>query len=488
VTAGSAGSPSCTPYLCDGTDTACPATCSDDNDCIALGYCNGTTCFDKQNDGAACSDDEQCLSDKCIDGYCCDTLCGDDCDACNVMGSLGICSPSPDGSPGSPACAVYLCDGASTSCATSCAADADCVSPLLCSDTECKSWWDGDWKRRRKLTFDNASQAQALSGFPVLVKLDNMRIDYGQTQNNGEDIRFVDAITDTVLPHEIEQWNEAGASYVWVSVPTIDALSNTDYIWMYYGNSMAADGQMANAVWDSGYRAVWHMAENPAASDILDSTANANGAVPQGMMMMDDLVSGQAGLAIDYDGVDDYLNVCTDNCAASVALTTNAYTLEALVRVPMAGINEDKSVIDKRDLGNDERYMMAVMPGGVTLDDLNCRANTDVTGYQRTQVESVPRGVWTYIVCRYDGNLVSGNVQPWVDGVHQVAGDVDHTGALLHTTDDDLVLGKRYNARYYEGESDELRISSVARSDSYIQAQALSLMDTFVSFAAEETR
>ncbi len=43
----------------------------------------------------------------------------------------------------------------------------------------------------------------------------------------------------TLLAHEIESWNESGTSYVWVSVPQIDASSGTDYIWMYYGNAAA---------------------------------------------------------------------------------------------------------------------------------------------------------------------------------------------------------------------------------------------------------
>ena len=120
---------------------------------------------------------------------------------------------------------------------------------------------------------------------------------------------------------------------------------------------------------------------------------------------------------------------------------------------------------------------------------LSCRVNTDVTGYGRLQIEGVPRGEWVYMVCRYDGTAVSANLQPWVNGVHIVGTDLDHTGNLVHNSlTDDLTLGKRYNARWYEGDSDELRVSSVARSDSYIQAQYLSLLDLFVSYDVEETR
>jgi hypothetical protein len=44
LAAGSAGSPSCTPYFCDGTLATCPTTCSAQTDCVAADYCNGTNC------------------------------------------------------------------------------------------------------------------------------------------------------------------------------------------------------------------------------------------------------------------------------------------------------------------------------------------------------------------------------------------------------------------------------------------------------------
>ena len=69
-----------------------------------------------------------------------------------------------------------------------------------------------------KLLFDNSTSSN-LQDFPVLVKLDSSRVDYSQTQDNGEDLRFYDA-DGTLLSHEIETWNESGDSFVWVKVPT----------------------------------------------------------------------------------------------------------------------------------------------------------------------------------------------------------------------------------------------------------------------------
>ena len=97
------------------------------------------------------------------------------------------------------------------------------------------SWYNSSWKYIKKITFDNRTSylgvtSEALVNFPVLVKVDGSSIDYSNTQNLGQDIRFTDSDGTTLLSYEIEKWDEASYSYVWVKVPQIDINSNTDYI------------------------------------------------------------------------------------------------------------------------------------------------------------------------------------------------------------------------------------------------------------------
>lgn len=61
------------------------------------------------------------------------------------------------------------------------------------------------------------------------------------------------------MKYEIEKWDETGTSSVWVKVPQIDASSSTDYIYIYYGNSSAVDGQDRGNVWDSDFKMVQHL-------------------------------------------------------------------------------------------------------------------------------------------------------------------------------------------------------------------------------------
>jgi hypothetical protein len=193
------------------------------------------------------------------------------------------------------------------------------VALSACNGAITKFLDDREWSNRRKLAFDNSAQAENLVNFPVLVRLDSSRIDYAKTQDAGQDIRFYDADNTTLLSHEIEKWNEAGSSYVWVKVPQIDAASTSDHIYMYYGNAKAADAQSGTTVWESNFRGVWHLGASAS-----DSTANANNGTNVGAVT---LAAGKSGDARSSDGATQYINMS----GTSIAANLGAVTLSAWV-------------------------------------------------------------------------------------------------------------------------------------------------------------
>ncbi len=166
-------------------------------------------------------------------------------------------------------------------------------------------WWSSSWTKRIKLTFDNSTRAENLTNFPVLVVLNSGNIDYSQTKDDGSDLRFIDADGSTVLDYEIEKWNEAGTSYVWVEVPQINASSNTDYMYMYYNNAAASAGANPTGVWSSSYQAVHHLGEDPSTSapQFQDSTSNNRDGTAAGSMTAGNSVTGQVGSGLDFNGV-----------------------------------------------------------------------------------------------------------------------------------------------------------------------------------------
>ncbi len=108
----------------------------------------------------------------------------------------------------------------------------------------------------RAIVFDNASSGSDLAGFPVLVALDASTVVYEQIADPAHDLRFRDEPTNTDLPFEIDHWDPAGESSVWVKVPVIHAHATTERVLMYYGPDAAGSEQPA-AVW-SDYEVVLH--------------------------------------------------------------------------------------------------------------------------------------------------------------------------------------------------------------------------------------
>ncbi len=70
---------------------------------VAGTACSGGKCDGKgacvQSLGDTCAANSDCASGFCVDGVCCDTACRGECQACNVAGSVGVCSNIPYDQP-----------------------------------------------------------------------------------------------------------------------------------------------------------------------------------------------------------------------------------------------------------------------------------------------------------------------------------------------------------------------------------------------------
>lgn len=124
---------------CNAKGTRCDGDCVVDTDCPLNQACSAGICRPKGGNGSACARDDECISGICTDGFCCNAGCQGQCEACDVPGSEGLCTPTvgpphgtraPCASDGS-ACAG-TCDGVQRkSCSypdteTSCGAAAAC--------------------------------------------------------------------------------------------------------------------------------------------------------------------------------------------------------------------------------------------------------------------------------------------------------------------------------------------------------------------------
>ena len=136
----------CAPYVCGGN--ACAGNCAQPSDCAPGDYCAGGVCIPDLPPGGSCGSDAQCGTGHCVDGVCCDTACTGQCEACNVAGSAGVCSPVV-GAPrdGRAACATDgstcggACDGSQRAACTypgsQCRAETACASGVKTDAASC---------------------------------------------------------------------------------------------------------------------------------------------------------------------------------------------------------------------------------------------------------------------------------------------------------------------------------------------------------------
>ncbi len=102
-------------------------------ECAGGQVCNGAGACTTLADGTACSAPADCTSGNCVDGVCCNTACGGTCDACNLAGFTGTCTPITAGlDPANECAAPYECGGAS-----SCQTCSDGVMNGNETDTDC---------------------------------------------------------------------------------------------------------------------------------------------------------------------------------------------------------------------------------------------------------------------------------------------------------------------------------------------------------------
>ncbi len=110
------------------------------------------------------------------------------------------------------------------------------------------SWWDGKWKYRKKIVMDTTPQGadvkEALTDVPILVRLHSGNFAFANAKNDGSDIRLVASDDKTPLKYHIERYDPAAEMVlIWVKVPRLQAATNQDFVWLYYGNSSASAAQ-----------------------------------------------------------------------------------------------------------------------------------------------------------------------------------------------------------------------------------------------------
>ena len=142
------------------------------------------------------------------------------------------------------------------------------------------AWWNEDWQFRRKIVINagisGVDLKENINEFPVLVRLHSGNVDFLNLKEEGEDIRFVSGDDTAALKFHIEKFDSVDELAIcWVKAPSLHlGRADTNFIWMYYGNSEAVKGDDPAGTYDGSYLAVYHF--NQTEGFPADATGYAN--------------------------------------------------------------------------------------------------------------------------------------------------------------------------------------------------------------------
>jgi hypothetical protein len=348
----------------------------------------------------------------------------------------------------------------------------------------------GTYDKRIKITIDHTKIDADLSWFPVTVFLTSSQGEEVFTEFDADEdfdrCAFTTSDGETQLYADCELFDisESKAIYhVSKTGWTVSSSTDTD-IYLYYSNIAdhnttyisKSGGTAGESVWDSNFKAVYHMQDNTT-STILDSTSNDNDGTKKGANEPIE-ATGKVGQGQDFDGTDDYIDIGnlgdlgTTYTAEAVAKFDNVTSNDIVVSYRTDDETDDNNVAIQLDKnGDDARFIVR---------DEN-RSNTGVAGKENI----LAIDTWYYLAGYRNGNTTSIQVDAGT-----AATDIDSFGTVRGTRGG---IGAIYNDSYNVFSTFaaiticEVRISSTDRSAAWIAATYDSLWDNLLTYGSEET-
>jgi len=238
-------------------------------------------------------------------------------------------------------------------------------------------------------------------------------------------------------------------------------------------------------VWEDGYKTVYHMAQDPSGGEnsLLDSTSNRVNATPDSTMTSSDLIDGAIGKALEFDGVDDWIEINDTipfiDKSFTWEVSANLNPLSTDQWTPLVG-NFSSTGANQLGLTVDDD---ADSGGELTFNDwggaINCELNPP----------TIDDAVWHVISMSIDDASDDGGL--YLDGVNKSSSTDPVLSSQSITTridtDGNLNIGMDYDdtlveSDFIDGKISEIRVSNIVRSDTWIKATNESLTDNLITY------
>jgi len=319
------------------------------------------------------------------------------------------------------------------------------------------------------INHSKVSGSSDLINFPVLISLIDSDL-HDKVQEDGDDIAFSNG---TIwLDHEIELFNQTFSTtsaklLVWVRIPSLSASIDTT-IKMYYGNSTMNSRQNATGVWNSNYKGVWHLKEDPAGSSpqFKDSTSNSNHGT-ENNLDSEDQIDGQIDGSIDFEGggvVQDYID-----CGNDTSLNMGAGEFSLSTWFNYDGVQWGGIVGKGAVLSTGRRYQISFnTPAGqiyAEIDDDSAPTNPYITSGT-----TYGDNKWHHLVMVRDAAYLRLYLDGNEDTTKSVSGygNIDSKYPLYMNAKCDI---NGQLSSWSSVKLDEVRISNIARSADWIATE-----------------
>jgi biopolymer transport protein ExbB len=319
-----------------------------------------------------------------------------------------------------------------------------------------RAWWNSDWALRKQITVDTTGSGVAigepLASVPVLLRLHDGDFRFSDAKPDGTDLRFVAADDKTLLSYHIEKFDTLlDEAFIWINVTGLKPGAKTTF-WLYYGNSgnKAVKVESAKDTYDADTVLVYHFNEH--GQPAFDFTGQGNNAGNVGVTADGSYIG--TGLRLDgHTGV-------TIPASASLSWPAGgSATWSAWVKF---GQPQPQAVMFSRRDGSSVFLIGADM--GVPFV-----AFTSQGGLVRTAPATpVAPQTWHHLA------VVSGlgRVELYLDGQLYSSASGSLPGLSGPSTLGGDGSGVANGITGFAGEMDELQISRVARSASFVQFAA----------------
>jgi hypothetical protein len=356
---------------------------------------------------------------------------------------------------------------------------------------------------RIEITLDHTRIDSELTDFPILIHLSSnsgisgtdLTAVFDELGDNSKKIALTAADGVTQLYVEVEKWDSDNQeATLWVNVPVVSNTEDTILKLFYDKNRedntgfVGDPGSMpAEHVWDSNYKGVWHLGENGSGvtGEFLDSTrqhyngTGGNGATNETPIR----VASRIGDGQSFDGANDYIQVPDHDDFSQPTtgeLTVSLWLSPAVYNFPSSGSSHYINYLGKVASGQSE--------WGFRMHD---RDNTDRpqriawylwslaggSGIGSYTQSPIAINEWVYIVGKADRTYTYA----YRNGEFADRDQYSPTVVPQNGTAP-LRIGSRDLETWWMGRLDEVRISSVARSDAWIKASYYSESDSLLRY------